>query len=342
MKFIAWTLVFTTAVYAVSLQRFTLPAHAAETTVGAPTSNNGNNNQENTQEDTEDLNDAGAAKSNMLGMAAIAAGSAMVAAGMACQPAPCAGLIAAGMALIAAGMLGLAAASQMNQNANRAGYNAGKMSGLSTSHLPSTNGMGSSASGAISIDPNLTRSGKVDAIFEDFENKTGVSREDLINGLSNGEPLESVLAKGGKMGASEAELAKMMADAQAGEAMSGTEVMEKLGLEEKDLGGEGENVYAGGGAARGPASAATTPDLSAFFQKPGEEGPSVLGGTGLKLSEEVQDALDRSGITDRTIFQMVHIQYKKKTPMLFGVSERRPSSFSENPLGDLGDTNLEL
>lgn len=316
---------------------------------------NKNDNQQNSQTDTEDLNDSGAQQSKMLGMMAIAAGAAMVAAGMAMVP-PNMGLIAAGMALILAGTQALAAASKMDKNANKAGYNAGNMSGISNNGTPSGSSIGESGSTpGIKIDPSLARTGKASAIFDDFEQKTGISRDELINGLESGKSVPEVLGGSKKMGASEAQLAGMMDKASSsGAAMGADEAMAKLGLTAEDLAAYGKNtgmsatgeesVYGigAGGGSRNPNSANTN-SLDALFGAgtgvgAGGNDPNALGGAGLGLSPDVKAALDRNGITNRSIFQMVNEQYKRKTPMMFGVPAKRPTlgGTQENPFSNLG------
>ncbi len=326
-----------------------------------------NNNQDTTQEDTDDLNKNGANKSSALGMAAIAAGMAMVAAGMALLASPPTvpagmALIAAGMALIAAGMAALAAAGKMNDNANKAGYNAYKMDNLndpyrstiSTDSGTITTGssnlgdvkkvdLGDGNTSGIKIDPALMRSGKLDSIFADMEKNTGLNRDDLANGLANGGNPLSMLsnspALAGKSIGSEANLNKMMDDTMAkGNLPSGDEVMNQLGLSDSDL---GTVVNPGGG--RSPNATAGSPNIDSLFPVSGKETSGASGGDpGMKISPEVQAALDRNGITGRTIFEMVHSQYRKKTPLMFGVQEKKFDGTSENPYSGLNGGKLDL
>jgi len=307
------------------------------------------NDQENTQKDTEDMNDDSGKQSSMLGMMAIAAGAAMVAAGMAMVP-PNIGLIMAGIALIMAGMAALAAAAAMGKNENKARINDARMSAISGAPTPvagSKFGKGTGASG-IKIDPSLTRTGKANSIFDDFEKKTGISRDDLAAGLMDGKNPAEILGGNGKMGMSSSQLQSMMDKASAdGTSLGADDVMNKLGLTPEDMAmygkntgmGEGLELPSAGGSSRSPNSTAQSNSFDSMFGAPkGPEGGSAyLGGAGLNLSPDVQAALDRAGITDRSLFQMVNQQYKRKTPMMFGVQPSAPNFSTENnPFSNLG------
>jgi hypothetical protein len=327
-----------------------------------------NNNQDNAQEDTNDLNNNGANKSTQLGMAAIAAGMAMVAAGMALLPNPPTtpagvALIAAGMALIAAGMAALAAAGKMNNNANKSQFNAGKMDNLtdpykSTISMDETKkqtgssqlgdvkkiDLGDGNTSGIKIDPALLRQGKMNDIYGDLEAKTGINRDDFAKAMSSGENplamLSSSPALAGNASASEANLQKMMDDTLAkGDLPKGDEVMDQLGLSAGDLGA------GGGGGGRAPASPSANIDsLFPGSNTSGSSGgnPVVADPNAMKMSPEVQAALDKNGITGRTIFEMVHAQYLKKTPLMFGVQERKIDGTAENPYGGLDVERINL
>ena len=326
---------------------------------GKPTKTNTNTGyatQLQHQNDTNNTNNQGSDASTGLGLAAIAAGMAMVAAGMALLANPPtapagAALIAAGMMLIAAGMAALAAASNMSKNANKAAQNASQLgpSGVSgpTSTAADNANLPSDQSGSsIKIDPALARNGKVAEVLADFEKKTGLSQDDLINGLNNGKSPMEILSSSPKIGKSEADLQKMMDKAVANNPpLSAQDVMSKLGLTNEDLGA----YTAGGGSDRKPGSEAAATDFDALFGKNNLDAAAAAGALGAgangSLSPEVQAALDRNGITSRTIFEMVHGQYKKKMPMMFGVKKESLDSGipQSKPLYDLkGTAGLEI
>jgi hypothetical protein len=319
--------------------------------------------QKNTQDDNKNNNNNGADQSSMLGMAAIAAGMAMVAAGMALLPNPPTtpigvALIAAGMALIAAGMAALAAASQMNKNADKSGVNgqnldnlnpyastisapSGTDAGTNTSSLgaPAANSLGNGTGTGIKIDPALTRAGKLDTIFSDMEKKTGLNRDDMLNQIGSGanplDVLSNSPALAGKPSSSSANLQKMMDDTLAKGVPNGQEVMDKLGLTSADLpGGSG-----GGASANRDLASANIDNL--FPGAPDKVTPSGGDTSNMKLSSEVQAALDKNGITGRTIFEMVHTQYIKKTPLMFGVQKLKDGT-APNPYTNLNGEKVDI
>lgn len=301
-------------------------------------------NQTNSQNDTERLNDQGSSSAAGAGMAAIAAGMAMIATGVSMlsnPPTAAAGaaLIAAGTALLMAGMQAMAAAQKMASNAGISGYRGTNMGTLNGADVG-----GNSGASGIKIDPSLLRNGKIGTIMDDFEKKTGISRDDLASQVQSGKGPAEIMAQSKKFGGNESQIQSML-DKNAGAApMTNEEMMDKLGLTPEDL--VGENVYAsGGGGARAPASS-TGSSLDSFLGKAPDSGNSVIGNpieVG-GISPDVQAALDRNGITDRTIFQMVNSQYKKKTPMMFGQPSRgNPLTNSEdNPFANLSGAKVEL
>jgi len=324
----------------------------------------GPNDQRNTQDDTRDMNKDGAGQSSALGMAAIAAGMALVAAGMALLPPPTTpagiAMIMAGMMLIMAGMAALAAAGKMDNNANKANTNGLGMDNLASTYKSGISGItgtdtntsasdlgpdGNSALGqnngtGIKIDPALLRTGKMNDIMSDMEKKTGLNRDDFAKALASGaDPLamlSSSPALAGKPNASQENLQKMMDDAKSkNDPLTAQEVMDKLGMTKDDL-----VVNPGGGGTRNVAS---TPNIDSMF--PGGDnrpaGPSADAGSGgMKLSSELQAALDKNGITGRNIFEMVHSQYVKKTPSMFGVQQKKDNT-AVNPFAN-GAGKMEL
>jgi hypothetical protein len=333
-------------------------------------------NQRNTQNNNKDMNDQSSQQSSMMGMMAIMAGMAMMAAGAAMMSSPPtmpagAALMAAGAMLLAAGMAAMAAAKEMKQNANQSGVNGVNMDNLPTSTISGdpTKNLGDSKGGkatgsSLSIDPAVVAAGgKSDAVVDDFEAKTGISRGELIEGLNNGQSPVDMLAASSAMkkaGVGADKINSLVADAQSsGNMPSGGELLDKIGMSAEDIaamaaknasmGGDSALAAGGGsGGARSPASAST--DYS--FNAAGKDAGVASGNLGSAqnftatgsghLSDSVQNALDRSGITTRSLFQMVHEQYKKKMPMMFGAQERKAASHSDNPFADLSKDKVEL
>jgi hypothetical protein len=319
---------------------------------------NNSNNQLDSQDDTKKLNDQGSSSATSAGMAATAAGMAMIAAGIALMANPNtapagAAMVAAGTALLMSGMQAMQAAQKMAGNAGISGYRGTNMGNIVKPGLSGTNlGDGSGTSG-IKIDSSLLRNGKVGSIMDDFENKTGISRDDLKSQLEAGNSPAAIMAGSKKFGgASEAQLQNMLDKNSANaEPMSGQEMMDKLGLTADDLKGTGEeNTYAtGSGGSRSPASRSGGggSSLDSLLGKSSDAlGSGTIGGVGSDkgLSPEIQSALDRSGITNRTLFQMVHTQYKKKTPMMFGqpASTNPLTNANDNPFSNLSGAKVEL
>jgi hypothetical protein len=303
--------------------------------------------QENSQEDTTNLNNSGAQQSMMLGMMATAAGAGMVAAGMASAP-PNGGLIAAGAALIAAGMMGMQAAGNMANNAGISDWNDYKTGSLTPDTLTGTSTDQPKSPGGIDIDDSFTRTGKSGLVFDEFENKTGIGRDALADGLKSGRSIADILAESDRLkkrGYDADKIASAM-NSSGASALGADEVMNKLGLTPEELaamaGKNDDSAYAlgGSGGSRSPASTtASATSLDGMFGAGHTNSSATLegfAGTAGSLSSEVQNALDRNGITDLSIFQMVHRKYKTKTPMMFGESSRKPSSTAENPFSNLG------
>lgn len=339
---------------------------------------NAKDNQRNSQNTNKDNNDQSSQQSSMMGMMAIMAGMAMMAAGMAMMASPPtmpagAALLAAGALLLAAGMAAMAAAGKMKDNANQSGVNGVNMDNLPTSSISGdpTKNLGNSKGGqatgsSINIDPAVVApGGKTDALVDDFENKTGISRSDLVDGLNNGKsPIDMLAASPAaqKAGYGSDKIGAMVADAAAsGNMPSGGELLDKLGMSAADIAAMAaknasmgnDAALAAAGATAGGRGPASTGAADYNFGAPGKDGPGGAMGLGAAanfasgngsahLSDSVQNALDRSGITTRSLFQMVHEQYKKKMPMMFGAQERKAASHADNPFADLSKDKVEL
>jgi hypothetical protein len=255
-------------------------------------------------------------------------------------------------------MMGMSAAGQMANNAGISGYNAGQMGNLNPTvpgvttpgtgitTPPGTVGASIDTPGStsgIQIDDSFTRTGKAGAIFDEFEQKTGIDRDEFAKGLKDGKSVADMLAASKNFGGSSADKLQGMFDGA--QAMNANDVMDKLGLTPEELAamagkGEGEMNLAGAssngsGAMRNPASTGLDGLLGGLGNTPAA-GDGTVGLKNGSLSPDVQAALDRNGITDRTIFQMVRMQYRSKTPMMFGQAERsRQSATGTNPFADL-------
>jgi hypothetical protein len=176
--------------------------------------------------------------------------------------------------------------------------------------------------------------------MDDFEKKTGTSRDALIDGLNAGKNPLDIVGGNNKLGKSADELHALV-DKYGGNAppMGSNDVLTKLGMTPEDLGADAA-VNMAGGSGRGPNSGAPATDFDSLFgAKSADAGSGVVIAGGDKVSKDVQDALDRNGITGRSIFDMVHSQYVKKVPMLFGVKRDTAGTNLPRPLFDLHSGN---
>lgn len=340
MKNKLWALLICASLLSVELR---IPvALAADSPTSTAT--NSTESQQTAQNNSQAINSSGAKQATTLGTLTIAAGMMMIATGAAMMNNPTtasagAAMMAGGAAMVVSGMQALNGARQMNRMANTAGDNS---KGLDTVNPSASTIAGTSldpnggSGGQVLIDPSLLRSGKADAIMNDLEAKTGITRDELAKALENGKNPTDLLANSsalsGKIG-SEDDLNKLIADASKGAVPGKQEVMDKLGLTNDDLGGNLVNASGG----RSLASANGSSDGFGSSSGGGTGSIGINGsvnGDKSKLSPEIQAALDKNGITSLTIFQMVHSQYTKKAPGLFGVPDKQDKT-AENPFGNL-------
>jgi hypothetical protein len=241
------------------------------------------------------------------------------------------------------GIMGLKAANQASKNAANS---AGNMNGMSS--YPGTGGAGTSptpdsdnvagmsgldvsgrASEMIKIDPSLLRSGNANDIMSQFEAKFGIPRDKFADSVLGGEDPRKLLGAAPRNALSNDDMnkatngAKAMTDSEKGNALSRT----SLGLAEKELAGKlgtGDSAYAmNAGGSRNPS--ALKRSLAKESELESLEQPASEGQENLSVSPDVQAALaakelkDRqNGITDLTIFQVVHAKYRERSKMIFG------------------------
>jgi hypothetical protein len=250
--------------------------------------------------------------------------------------------LATGGLMLLNGMMGLAAASQSGQMADASALNASGMDSLSgaTAGTPNssnsagttTSGLGSAsgASNPIKLDPALLRTGKADDIMNQFESHFGIPRDQFANGVIGGQDPRNLLNSAPKNALSNDDMnkalsgAKSMSDAERAAALAKS----PMGDVQRDLaskmGGDAQYEMKMAGAGTNGSS------LAAFGKKKDAELdpvdlPVTDATAALGLSPEVQAALsakqldDRNhGLTDLTIFQVVHAKYREKSKMIFG------------------------
>ena len=315
----------------------------------AQTNSNGGVTQKEAQQQTKQENEKGAQIAKILGVATVALGTAQIyqgytqiTTGRAMQSNPY--TAAAGAAMVTQGQIGVAtgtittlsglqgllAAKKMAANAALAGKNMAQIDSLSKN-----------ADDNIKIDPSFLKNGDVGKVLDDFEKATGIPRDGLLNALNKGvDPFDLLAAKG---------IPKSLLDeanTKGHEAFANGAKpdLEKYGLSaEKIAEGMGIGDLSGGGmmASAKPGSSGLddllgglTKDSDADIQTGGVD-PNKIG-----LNPEVQKALDKAGVTDKTLFQMVSMRYRARTPALFGLKDvqlddRKPANAETDREGTL-------
>jgi hypothetical protein len=298
--------------------------------------------QSGSQDQTAKENEKGAGIAKAMSVLTIAMGTFQIYEGYTCVMActgpqaaagchiPCYIKIAAGTVAVLSGVMGLQGAKKMAQNAAKARANSRQMSSL-----------GKNADDNIKIDDSFMKDDKVGKILDDVEKGLGIPKDELVKALDNGvDPFDLLAAKGVPR--------KILDEARAkGEAAVENGAKpdpEKYGVLAEIVAGE-YGAGGGGGGAASPMANTGMPsfdDLLGGVTKQEEE----LKGAGVDvtkigLNPDVQKALDKAGVTDKTIFQMVSHQYRDRTPFMFGLENvksdnRRPASEDAQNLTDKG------
>lgn len=248
--------------------------------------------------------------------------------------------LATGGLMLLQGLMGLNAANQAGNNANSAYGNASNMGSYpginGTSPTPgSENKTGNSGLGGsgrsgelVKIDPSLLRTGKANDIMSQFEQKFGLSRDNFANAVLNGEDPRKLFNTAPRNALSNSDMnkatsaAQAMSDAEKAAALNNTGLSDaqKELLARMNGAGAPENELKVGGGGNGGLSRMTA-------SKKDDELDDLAANAApqMQLSPEVQAALaakeqsDRAaGLTDMTIFQLVHNKYREKSKMIFG------------------------
>lgn len=248
--------------------------------------------------------------------------------------------LATGGLMLLQGLMGLNAANQAGNNANAAYGNASNMGSYpgvnGTSPTPgSENKTGNSGLGGtgrsgelVKIDPSLLRTGKANDIMSQFEQKFGLSRDNFANAVLNGEDPRKLFNSAPRNALSNADMnkatsaASAMSDAEKAAALNNTglsDAQKELLARLNGAGSPENEIKVGGGASGGLARMTASKkddELDDLAANPAAQ---------MQLSPEVQAALaakeqsDRAaGLTDMTIFQLVHAKYREKSKMIFG------------------------
>ena len=75
-----------------------------------------------------------------------------------------------------------------------------KLTDAGVVQLGTSDGTRSGTTDGIKIDPSLARTGKAATIFDDFEQKTGMSRDDFLDALNKGKTPAEIMAGNKKFG----------------------------------------------------------------------------------------------------------------------------------------------
>lgn len=242
--------------------------------------------------------------------------------------------LATGGLMLVNGMLALQAANQSGQMAAN-GFNNAATMGSATAPTPAGgNGpenskLGSTGTSSVRLDPALLRTGTANSIMGQFEKKFGIPRDQFAQAVLDGQDPRKLLGAAPLNPLSNTDMntatngAKGMSAADKEKALAGTE----LSAAQKELAGKLDDKYAINGAGGGTGSNASS------FRKPanlGEDAPPADEGgkpsdVAMAISPDVKDALAakeledrRNGITDLTIFEVVHAKYREKSKMIFG------------------------
>ncbi len=253
--------------------------------------------------------------------------------------------MATGGLMLLQGFLGMQAANQASQNAENSNANMGNMNSNSlnsaTAPTPETNGtIGSSSIGSsgrssiqVQIDPALLRTGRANDIMAQLENKFGIPRDQFANSVANGEDPRKLFGSAPSNSLSNDDMnkataaANKMSASEKANAMAGTAFAAAQAELAGKIGAGGDSQFAMNNAAgRVPSASSgrkTDSELESILDTPAASDDP-------KVSPEVQSALaakaleDRkNGITELSIFQVVHDKYRQVSKIIFGYDPDR-------------------
>jgi hypothetical protein len=292
---------------------------------------NGNTlNQQDAQKQNQQKAKEGQGMAQLMGIASIALGGYMIKTGVQTNASCTCGagtpMIISGAMAIMQGIQGLMGAQKLGQMANTSAGFSGNLGSMGPGTTKFNTNAGSSG---FSFDPNALKQGKIGDIMSRFEKATGMTRDALSKALMSGAKPQDILAKAG---ISNADLAKAMAGASAAikkdpNALAANN--KKLGIDKLTNGINFGSMDAV--ASSKSAGASVGGDLMKDLNLGGEElaPPAAKDIPPNEVSAELQAEMDKAGLTDKTIFQMVRNQYDKKTPMLYGQDDREPAAITD-------------
>ena len=241
--------------------------------------------------------------------------------------------LATGGMMLLNGLLGMQAANRSGQLADSSTGNMGNMATLpektSAEKRVSKLGDSSGNSSGIKLDPALLRTGRANEIMGQFEKKFGIGRDQFAKAIMDGEDPRKILNSAPKNPLSKADMnkatssARNLSDADKAKGMADSGLADAQKELASKLGSDAYAINYGGG----PSSSAASKSRS-FEELPLDEAPKnpqPAAAASEQLSPEVREALaekekqDRAnGITDMTIFQVVHLKYRERCKMILG------------------------
>lgn len=313
--------------------------------------------QKKAQEDARDNKQSGANAANMLGIGLIAAGTIMVIIGSIPPPGGNPALLPPGLFMVAGGLGAMMAGAAMNANANQnqgfatnldslAPINPGVTPGFNVDDGTAQGNLNQSAvdpntgkidpsrvTNSVELNPDDLRSGTLGEIFDTFEAKTGLNRDDFARGLLAGKtPAE--LLDGKANGLTKEQLQKGI-DAAQSNILTGDGLNSELEKLAKEAGlddlyanmkkGDGTDFSGGGsGASLAGGGAAPKPvDLAGILGTKGKGKDGKAGADGKSFSmDDLKNLeppnLDRSIASQDSIFAMVSRRYQKVSKVMLG------------------------
>lgn len=295
--------------------------------------------QTQTQQQTKDKASSGANLAQISGMLSVGIGTYMIKEGSSSSPSNTL-MIAMGAQMVVSGLQGLQGAQALSDTANRADFNANTLVS-DPPVLPPTIDPRTGTTSDLKMDPALLRDGKLGEVMNKIEGM-GVSRDDFAAAAIAGKmiPIPKTSSFSGIPSSKWDSLLSHGAAKNSADPNSLKEALEKSGVNSAiasySKNGKdgslaampaGTGLPGPGGASKGASS--TDDFLANFGKSESEAGSLTLNGAGQgTMSPEVQAALDKNGLNEKSIFEMVRLQYRKQSPTMFGF-DRKPSSESD-------------
>ena len=226
--------------------------------------------------------------------------------------------MAKGGLMLLQGMMGLQAAMQAGNNAKVANANQQNMAGVGRGVLSGN------SNNDVKIDPALLRNGTADSVMGQFEKKFGIGRDAFASAVQGGQDPRSILTKAPLNAISTSDMNKAIGDAQ-----NLSEEEKKTAMAESDL----EKIQRELAASLNGGAGGTPKKFMASDYKPSAAEldsltlpePAAAPALDANVSPEIQAALaaremdlQKEGITNSSLFQIVHKKYEERIKMIYG------------------------